>query len=68
MLDENKINPLNTNQVGCVWEKNGKNGVYYAGIVNGSQVFMFPFKSSSDKAPKFIFIKPKNQMEDEAEC
>ena len=62
MLDENKNNPLETRNVGCVWAKQGKGGkTYYSGMVYEKNVIMLPNNSASDKAPKFIFIRPENK-------
>ena len=62
MLDENKNNPLETRNVGCVWEKQGKGGrIYYSGMAYGKNLIMLKNNSSSDKAPKFIFIRPEKE-------
>lgn len=61
-LDENKNNPLGTSNIGCVWEKQGKKGIFYSGMINGQDVIMLPNNTKSDKAPRFIFIKPRGQQ------
>lgn len=66
-LDENKTNPLGTSNIGCVWEKQGKNGIYYSGMVNGENVIMVPNKTRSDKAPRFIFIRPRGKEAESGE-
>lgn len=61
-LDENKNNPLGTNNVGCLWEKQGKNGTFYSGIVYEKPVIMVKNNQSSTKAPVFVFIKPRGKQ------
>lgn len=59
-LDENKNNPLDTSNVGCLWERmSSKGNTYYTGMVYGKNVIMVANNCDSTKAPAFIFIKPR---------
>ena len=64
-LDENKNNPLNTNEVGCVWAKKSSSGkTYYRGIVNNKDVVMFKVNARSEKAPAYIFKEVDKNYKD----
>jgi hypothetical protein len=55
-LDENKNNPLNVKEIGCVWEKKSASGkIYYRGLVGGKDVVMFKTNARNSKAPSFVF-------------